>query len=106
MRLIKGLIVIAISIVVVVFAISNRDLVPVHFFFNNSEIEMPLFVLIFVSLIVGILLCSLATLIYKAKVHHELREKKNRIKALENELASLKTENRIADTLPVESKWQ
>jgi uncharacterized integral membrane protein len=100
MKFFKGLILLLIGIGVVLFAISNRDSLELYFFFNDAIIEMPVFIFFFISVLLGVVLCGLGTLIYKARVSNQLRKNKKLIKALETEISALKTETKIIENLP------
>lgn len=102
MRFVKAILLISIGAVVIVFALSNREAVQVYFFINDAIIEMPLFIFFFISLFMGMLLCAIITIPRKLKAIRELRESRNRMKALENELSGYKTEDKITDSLPVQ----
>lgn len=101
MRFIKGLIILLLGAALVAFAASNRQQISVYFFLSDSIIEMPLFLFFFITLLAGIIICWLTNLIYRTKIKYSLREKDSQIKAMENELNSIKTEEKIKENLPV-----
>ena len=95
MRFIYVLVILLISAVVVAFALSNRNLVTINFFFTDLVIELPVFMLFFSALLLGVVLSFLINLKQIIRNKMELMDSKKRVKVLENELASIKTSSKI-----------
>jgi uncharacterized integral membrane protein len=85
------------SLVLLTFALSNRQPVALSFFPFESRIELPLYLFFFVTLIAGVLMGGLFTLIEKVREMVLLKKKDHAIRALKNEVEALKAEKKIAE---------
>ncbi len=95
-RLISWFILAPVSVVLIIFALANRQLVVVNFdpFSVNDPlipaITIPLFLLIFILLLIGILLGGISVWFTQAKNRRQLRRARIKIKALQLEIDELK----------------
>ncbi len=96
MRLIRWIMLGTLSVLVLVFALSNRQKVGVSFFPFETSLELPLYVIFFITLMVGVFLGGIFTLIEKLKEILMLRKKDQTINALKNEVEALRAEKKIA----------
>ncbi len=96
-RLIGWFILAPISIILIIFALANRQLIVVNFdpFSVNDPlipaITIPLFLLIFILLLIGIFLGGISVWFSQAKIRWQLRKARINIKALQLEIDELKS---------------
>ena len=86
MKLIHWLVTAPLALVLVVFAVSNREMVSVTFWPTPFEIDAPLYLVALVALLIGFLLGELTAWINGGKKRREAREKSKRVRGLEGEL--------------------
>jgi uncharacterized integral membrane protein len=79
-------------IFLILFAISNRGTVTVGFWPLPYLAEAPLYLLVFLSVLIGALGGVAAAWIAGRRDRHELRNRRRRIEALERELAATHSE--------------
>ena len=96
LKLFVGLVVV---FLLVVFAISNMEAVAVSFYFYKTP-SVPLFVVIFISLLLGVMLAWMLVIGEQFRLRNQVRSKDRRIKELERELEGL--EDRLAKLVPEE----
>jgi uncharacterized integral membrane protein len=89
-RLIHWLVTAPLALVLVVFAVSNRETVSVTFWPTPFEIDAPLYLVALVALLIGFLLGELTAWINGGKKRREAREKSKRVRGLEGELEALR----------------
>lgn len=90
-KIIWTLIVVPLAVVIIVFAVANRNTVTVSFdpFSSTSPayaVTLPLFVIIFVVLIFGVLIGGMAAWIGQAKWRRSARKLDADVRALRQEL--------------------
>lgn len=100
MRLLKTVFVALLFIIAITFAIKNQEPVSLRCYFVDGSWTMPLFLLIFFSVLIGILIAGVAGVFAGFKLKYEIRRYQKMILELEKELNSLRN-------LPItESKGQ
>ena len=85
-----GLVVIA--IVLILFAVSNRDTVSVGFWPLPFLADVPLYLLCFLSLVTGALIGAATAWMVGHRKRRELRSRRRRIDALERELMATQSQ--------------
>ncbi len=85
-----------ITIFVVVFAISNRGEVALGLFPFAYEVRLPVFLLVFISFIIGLISGNFSLWLSRFAAFRESKRTKERISALENEISVL--ENTYSNT--------
>lgn len=104
MRLVHWLVTLPVTIVLVVFAISNRQAVEVDFWPLPIVIETRVFLVVLLALLVGFLIGELVAWLGGRRWRQEARRTGRRIAALERELAAtqarLRPEAKPAATSP------
>lgn len=95
MRIIKFLLLAAITAAVVVFSIYNRTAVAIIVPFTDFILDVPLYLLIFTIFIAGVITGGLIALAKRVWIFFELSEKDKKIKALENEVSGLRIQKEI-----------
>lgn len=98
MKLLKWIAVGFAALVLIVFAVGNRQPIEVNLFPFGVVATLPLFVLFFASIMLGVLLSLIGSMWSKVKHFQHDRGYKKKIAALENELAATKIEKNISST--------
>lgn len=88
MRLVHWLVTLPVTVVLVVFAISNRQAVNVDFWPLPIVIETRVFLVVLLALVVGFLVGELVAWLGGRRWRQEARQTARRIAALERELAA------------------
>ncbi|HVC51397.1 MAG TPA: LapA family protein [Stellaceae bacterium] len=111
MKIVFRLTVLIAAIVLAVFAISNRINVALGLWPLPGVIDLPLYLLILATLLLGFLVGQLVAWIAGRHWRRELRQANRRITALETELGAARAESRLtpaepppvtgAETLPI-----
>ena len=92
-KIVAAVILVPLAVIIVVFAVANRQWVTVSFdpFSSASPAyaaSMPLFVLIFVVLILGVIVGGVAAWIRQSRWRRAVRRLEGEVHALRDELAS------------------
>src|SRR6185312_6910659 len=95
-KVVTAVIVVPLAIVIVAFAVANRQMVTVSFdpFSSASPAyaaTVPLFVLIFILLIVGVIVGGIAAWIGQSKWRRGHRRLDDEVRRLRNEVDSIET---------------
>ncbi|MFN7038109.1 MAG: lipopolysaccharide assembly protein LapA domain-containing protein [Alphaproteobacteria bacterium] len=91
MRLLKNIIVLSILLIITGFCLINRQVITIHVIPKNIDIELPLFILIVINFVAGLIIGRLQTMTLKLKHMLETRKLKQSVENLNKEIASLKT---------------
>lgn len=95
MRLLYWAVFLVIATVLILFAVSNRETVSVGFWPLPFLADLPLYLLCFLSLLIGALIGVAAAWIASHRNRRELSARRRRIEALERELMA--TQSRLED---------
>ena len=95
MRILYRAAFLVIAIVVILFAVSNRETVSVGFWPLPFLADVPLYLLCFLSLMIGALIGSAVAWTAGHHNRRELRARRRRIEALERELTA--TQSQLKD---------
>jgi uncharacterized integral membrane protein len=79
------------AVLMILFAISNREVIPVGLWPLLTQLEMPLYLVLLVTLLVGFVVGQLVAWVAGSHWRREARRSRDRIAALESELASART---------------
>jgi uncharacterized integral membrane protein len=95
-RFLKGLVLLPVAILVVAFAVANRDAVRVSFDPLSPDMPLfsatlPLYLLLFISVAVGVLLGGCGAWLGQSRTRRTSAERRREIRRLETETARLKT---------------
>lgn len=88
MRFLSRAVFLLLAIFLILFAVSNRESVPVGFWPLPFLAELPVYLLCFLSLLLGALIGVLAAWAAGGRNRRELRSQRRRVDALERELAA------------------
>jgi uncharacterized integral membrane protein len=102
-KIVTGIIIVPLAIIIVAFAVANRQMVTVSFdpFSSTSPAyaaSLPLFVLIFILLIVGVIIGGAAAWIGQAKWRRGARALDDEVRKLRSEVDTI--EQRMMMTPP------
>jgi uncharacterized integral membrane protein len=86
------------TLVLVLFALSNREVIEVTLFPFDTIFAAPFFIIFFVSLVLGAIIGAAFGLLSRLKMLSELRSKQKEIEALSNEIAVSRIEERVMIT--------
>jgi lipopolysaccharide assembly protein A len=87
-RIVYRVIILAGAILLILFAVSNRETVSLELWPLPFLVDLPLYLLFFLTLLVGAVLGAFAARIAGRSTRRELRRRRRRIEGLERELAA------------------
>jgi lipopolysaccharide assembly protein A len=87
-RIVYRVIIFAGAILLILFAVSNRETVSLELWPLPFLVDLPLYLLFFLTLLVGAVLGAFAARIAGRGTRRELRRRRRRIEGLERELAA------------------
>ena len=90
MKFMKTASILILFILVITFALKNQVTVSLQYYFLDGPLKMPLYLLIFFSILVGFLIAGSAGVFTGFRLKYEIRSYKKTIHALEEELNSLR----------------
>ena len=99
-KLVFWLVLVPLAIVILMFAVANREIVTVSFDpFNSADpaasVRVPLFVLVFVLVILGVIVGGIATWLRQSEYRKAARRRDSDVYALRREIEVLNA--RLAD---------
>jgi putative membrane protein len=99
-RILYRAVILAGAIVLILFAVSNREMVALELWPLPFEVSLPLYLPFFLALLVGFLIGASAAWVGGRGPRRELHRRRRRIEALERELAATQSqlENRPEPT--------
>jgi uncharacterized integral membrane protein len=97
-RLVHWIVTLPVALVVVLFAVSNREGVTVTLWPLPVRLEAPLYLVVLLALVAGFLVGELIAWINAGRARRLARERARRIEALERELSA--TQARLSATPP------
>lgn len=95
MKFAKFIIITLLSVVAVTFSLSNRSHVLISFFPLSFTIELPLFLVMFISFLAGIILGGTSSLMNNLKLRRANKSARKQAVKLEKELDTLKSKTEI-----------
>ena len=90
MKFFKMVLIVIVFLIAITFATKNQETISLRYYFFDGSLTMPLFLLIFLALLTGILLAGCAGVFAGFKLKYEIRRHKKMIFELEKELSSLR----------------
>jgi len=90
MKFLKTIFIAILFVIAITFAIKNQDSIELKYYFIDGVWTMPLFLLIFFSVLLGILIAGFAGFFAGFKLKYEIRKYKKTLLELEKELNSLR----------------
>ncbi len=93
MRQIRTIALFLISALLIIFAVSNREMVPIDLWpFYYEKIQMPGFIFFFFGILVGVALSAVVVAIRGVKHYTEIRSEKKEKKKLSENVETLERE--------------
>ncbi len=99
LQIIKFIVFVAVTLAIILFALANRNAVTVNFYPLEILYEVPLFVLVMSTFLIGIILGGITSWKQWLGRYFTAREKNKKIQALEQEVAALKAQKNITYSL-------
>ncbi len=90
MNLIKSAIITIICLVAIAFGLRNNQSVSVNYYFHGESFDIPLYLILYISLIIGFILGWLWSLCGKMKCRKIIKKFNKELGQKEQELASLR----------------
>lgn len=91
MKLIATIIKVIILVLIIIFASLNTQSVQVYYFFGKEPMQMPLFIVIILSFLLGMVIFWVISLKKNISKFIETNKLKSEINKLKNELKSIKS---------------
>lgn len=88
MRIVYRAVILVVAAFLILFAVSNREAVSLAFWPLPFLVDLPLYLLFFLSLLTGALIGAFGTWVSGHRGRRELQHRRRRIEALERELAA------------------
>jgi uncharacterized integral membrane protein len=90
MRLLKTVFITALFIVGLTFAYKNQESVSIQYYFMQEVWTVPLFLLIFFSVLIGVFIAAIGGVYSGFKLKRDIKRQQKIILELEDELSSLR----------------
>jgi uncharacterized integral membrane protein len=90
MKIVSLILKIAILCIIVLFGAFNMQIIGIKYFFNKEPIEIPLFVVMIISFLIGMLITYLLFITDRMRLKKELNRIKKSLKEKDNELLRLR----------------
>jgi uncharacterized integral membrane protein len=101
LRLVHWLVTVPVTLLLIVFALSNRESVHVTFWPFPAYVEAPLYLVVLLAALIGFLFGELFAWIGGRSWRREARRRRRRTEALERELAATQAQLRPAAEGPI-----
>jgi len=85
-------VVLAVAVLLMLFAVSNREIVPLALWPLPAEVDLPVYLLVLAALFAGFVVGAIAAWIGGHRLRRELWRRRRRIAALERELAATQSQ--------------
>ena len=90
MRYLKTLIIFLIALALTVFSVSNHHVVELQLFLSSYKVAMPLFLVILISMMLGVVACGIYFTGFRLKQFRVNSKNHKKIRSLEEELEAVK----------------
>jgi len=90
MKLISGLIKIAATVAIVIFSILNTGTMEIHYFFEKPPVQLPVFIVVLSSILVGVLISGLLYSMDRFRLSRKISAMNKHIKKQDDELVRLR----------------
>lgn len=106
MKFLKSIATALLFLLAITFSLKNNEMVAIKYYFQLESLDLPLYLLVFFSVILGIFIGGMEGVVERIKSGNVIRKLKKEMKKMEKELTSLRnlplTETR--DSALIESK--
>lgn len=100
MKFVKNIFIALLFLVAITFSLKNNETVSIKYYFPVEPLELPLYLLVFVSVILGILIGGIEGVIGKIRAGNTIRRLKKELNSKEKELTSLRNLPITESTMP------
>lgn len=90
MRLLKNIFTALIFLLAITFALKNNGNVSLYYYFQIGPVELPLYLLVFMSAFVGMLIGGVDGLVQRTRSNLAIRRLRKELEHKEDELTSLR----------------
>lgn len=90
MRLIKNIFTALLFLLAITFSLKNNENVSLYYYFQIGPVDMPLYLLVFMSVFFGILIGGVDSLVQRTKSNLAIRRMRKELESKERELTSLR----------------
>jgi len=90
MRLLKNIFTALIFLLAITFSLKNNGNVSLYYYFQVGPVEMPLYLLVFLSVFFGMLIGGVEGLVQRTKSNLAIRRLRKELENKERELTSLR----------------
>lgn len=99
MNFLKSIVIACLFLLAITFALKNNTIVAIKYYFIEDTLDLPLYLLLFFSVILGIIIGGAEGIIEKIRSGRTIKKLTKEMKAKEDELTSLRnlplTESRM-----------
>lgn len=99
MRILKYILLTLLALLLLAFALSNRQSVALSLPVTGQTLTMPMYLFFFCMLMIGTLFGSMLAMFYKVRHEQQVRSLKRKLRAAENRTSSQATERRLQNQL-------
>jgi uncharacterized integral membrane protein len=90
MKFLKSIVTALLFLVAITFSLKNNEMVALKYYFGWESLDLPLYLLVFFSVIFGIFIGGMEGVIERIKSGNVIRKLKKEMKKMEKELTSLR----------------
>ena len=90
MNFLKSIVIACLFLLAITFALKNNEMVAIKYYFIEETLNLPLYLLLFFSVILGIIIGGAEGIVEKVRNGRTIKKLMKEMKAKENELTSLR----------------
>ena len=90
MKFLKSIGTALLFLLAITFSLKNNEMVAIKYYFQLESLDLPLYLLVFFSVILGIFIGGIEGVIERVKSGNTIRKLKKEMKKMEEELTSLR----------------
>jgi len=90
MKFLKSIGTALLFLLAITFSLKNNEMVAIKYYFQLESLDLPLYLLVFFSVILGIFIGGMEGVIERVKSGNTIRKLKKEMKKMEEELTSLR----------------
>lgn len=92
MKLIKTIAIAIFFIIAITFALQNQQLITIHYYDLIPSFSVPLFLIVFFSILIGILIAGFSDIFVRYSLRIKARKCEKNLKRLKDEMKAMKEE--------------
>lgn len=90
MKLLKNIFTALIFLLAITFSLKNNENVSLYYYFQIGPVDLPLYLLVFISVFLGMLIGGVDSLVQRTKSSLAIRRLRKELESKERELTSLR----------------